>query len=204
MRDIAGKRFGRWEVLRFSNMDHGNSKWVCRCSCGTTRIKFGHALWKKNGPSGSCGCFWSEKNLTHGMCYTPEYMAWKKMKARCHNPKSNRYHTNGARGIRICKKWKNSFQNFINDVGKRPSKNHSIDRIDNNGNYTPSNCRWATEEQQANNKSTSVVLSAFGRKMTISQWSKSRKIPYARIIGRLRLGWSHRKALSKKMRFKCE
>jgi len=110
---------------------------------------------------------------THGMSKTPEYKAWYNMKDRCFNPNHKCYSDYGGRGIKICDRWKNSFQNFFLDMGSRPTAKHSLDRIDNNADYSPENCRWATKAEQENNKRTNKPLITIGNKTyTIVQWEK--------------------------------
>jgi hypothetical protein len=156
---LAGKRFGRWTVLRLARIRNGRSRWRCECKCGTRRIITGGNL--KYGVSRSCGCLKSEIHsrrllanpigTTHGMCYSPEYIAWDGMIQRCTNPKNRAWLYYGARGIRVCKRWLRSFAAFYEDMGRRP-RCRSLDRRNNDGNYSPRNCRWATKATQMRNK----------------------------------------------------
>lgn len=121
------------------------------------------------------------KKEYHGMAGTPTYISYIEMLKRCYDPSVVRYPKYGGRGITVCDHWRSSFVNFFNDMGVKPSREHSLDRIDNNGNYEKSNCRWATRVEQANNKSSNVYITYNGKTMNIAQWSRELKIP-ARII----------------------
>ena len=128
---------------------------------------------------------------TNGMSKTPEYKAWYNMKDRCFNPNHKCYSDYGGRGIKICDRWKNSFQNFFLDMGSRPTAKHSLDRIDNNADYFPKNCRWATKAEQVNNKRNNKPLITIGNETwTIVQWAN--KMGYGKTVihNRLKDGWS--------------
>lgn len=149
MNDLTGQTFGRWTALsRATNADDGSIRWNCRCSCGTERVVVGHVL--RRGESCGCGCLRGNAG-THGMTHTPEYRCWIAMKQRCTNPKNRAWNGYGGRGIRVCIRWK-QFEHFLEDMGRRPTVIHSLDRIDVNGNYEPANCRWATPSEQQRNK----------------------------------------------------
>jgi len=148
--NLIGQRFGRLVALAYV----GVSRWNCQCDCGAEKIVETHAL--HSGRTRSCGCLRIEmlvgRNATHGKAHVPEYKAWAGMIQRCYNPRQTAYQWYGARGVTVCDRWRTSFAEFLTDMGSRPSPAHSLDRIDNNGNYEPDNCRWATPRLQWENK----------------------------------------------------
>lgn len=149
--DISNQRFGKLFVLcRIKGR-----RWQCICDCNQYCVVYSYDL--KSGHTKSCGCLrrekTGEKRRTHGLSNKiPEYGTWKEIKKRCYNPKHQDYHNYGARGIAVCNRWLNSFEMFYADMGSKPSPSHSIDRINVDGNYEPSNCRWATPKEQRNNQ----------------------------------------------------
>lgn len=168
---ISGQRFGRLVAVSDAGRDkHGKRVWKFRCDCGNDHIAVGSSVTR--GKTQSCGCAKPEVARANGRAgsakvaasktrhgrsvgkttyYIPEYGIWKSMRQRCLNPRSKDFPAYGGRGIRVCERW-SDFANFISDMGERPTVNHSIDRVDPNGNYEPSNCRWADDFQQAANR----------------------------------------------------
>lgn len=204
--DITGQKFGRLTVLKHT---HSNSDkkccWDCVCECGNMTNVSGKSL--RNGNTKSCGCLGREirikSNTTHGYCTggkTSEYQIWRSIKERCLNSKNKKYSDYGGRGIIICDRWKDSFQNFIDDMGVRHNKNLSIDRINNNGNYDPTNCKWATWIEQQNNKNNNRILEFNGKSQTVAQWSRELGVPHQRINQRLFRNWSIERTLTQNLK----
>ncbi len=196
--DLAGRRFGRFIVLaRAGSNGERKAMWRCICICGNERLICGRSLL--TGNSNSCGCLRSEvlKRIkkTHGLTRSATYRTWGAMLQRCGNPKNPYYHVYGARGIAVCDRWK-SFISFFRDMGERPN-GLTLDRIDTEGNYEPSNCRWATVREQANNMRKNVFIEAFGERLTISQWARKSGQFESGIRYRLRSGWSPERAVVK-------
>jgi hypothetical protein len=188
--DKSGRRFGRLLVINLHSKPKGRATWNCQCDCGTVKTIKSSELTA--GKTKSCGCFRrevvSKRRKTHGNAANPTYTTWVRIWQRCTNPKNARWSSYGGRGIAVCERWA-LFENFLADMGQKPN-GLSIDRYPNNdGNYEPGNCRWATNDEQMNNTSRSLgSISAFGKTMTPLQWSKELGIPYITIINRLHNG----------------
>jgi len=146
----------------------------------------------------------NEMNYSHGLSGTPEYKAWKAMKDRCFNPNNQYYSNYGGRGISVCDRWKNSFQNFFLDMGSRPTAKHSLDRIDNNADYFPKNCRWTTRVEQENNKRSNRFITIGCVTLTIAQWTKEMGYGQSVIQSRLKDGWSEFDAVMTPVRFRSK
>lgn len=200
--DEIGKRYGRLTVLRFHGyrkLSIGRMKqYECVCDCGAKGVFNITPL--RHRTTTSCGCFHRQQtakiNLTHGMANrSAEYRAWKAIKGRCTNQNLPEWANYGGRGILVCSRWANSFENFLKDMGPRPSSQHSINRIDNDGPYSPENCNWATYTEQARNKRCNRVLSLDDRSMTLAEWSVQLGINSSSLIERLEK-WPLREALT--------
>ena len=154
IKNRTNTRYGRLTAkYQVKRNKHNQIQWFCECSCGNTCVVVGYNL--TTGHTTSCGCLQKEilsiNRKTHGKSLLVEYKIWIDMKKRCYNKKATAYKDYGGRGIIVCLMWKNSFENFLADMGERPSNKHSIDRKDNDGNYEPGNCKWSTKTEQANN-----------------------------------------------------
>lgn len=194
--DLKGKRFGNWTVLEKTCDKHSKTAWLCRCDCGTERIILAAHLL--NGKRTNCGC----KRIyptTHKMTNTRLYRIHQSMLQRCYNPKDKAYRNYGGRGISVCPEWRgeHGFENFAkwsSENGYNDSL--TIDRINSNGNYEPSNCRWATYEQQENNTSRNHLVTYKGETHTIAEWSKITGINANTLNFRVRKGWDEDRLFS--------
>lgn len=194
----AGMKFGRLTAIqKMPSSPSGKSRWLYRCECGSTKEIDEYCV--KSGESKSCGCLRKDypSATTHGLSKVPEYKIWTGIINRCCNPKNDSFPGYGERGITISNEWRSSFESFYRDMGKRPSRLHSIDRINNNDGYSKENCRWATPTDQANNTRRNVLLELNQIKMNVSQWSKATGIPYSVIYRRKKkFNWSDEKTLT--------
>lgn len=193
--DLTGKTFGRWTVLKlYSYADPEGCKqtrWTCRCRCGTIKesVMYGSLT---QGKSQSCGCLRREKlsRFTKARfakslprLHKREYGIWMGIKTRCFNANHASYERYGAMGVTMCERWRNSFEAFFEDMGPCPEM-LTIDRIDNNGNYEPGNCRWATRRQQAVNKSNIPLYPYQGEMLCISDIARRANVDYTRLLTR--------------------
>ena len=198
----VGDKYNRLTAIKFIEMRKEQGQyWLFRCECGIEKVLWVQGV--KRGGIKSCGCLNDEsflKRITkHNKSRTNIYRIWCSLRGRCFNKNSKNYKNYGGRGIVVCEEWlgENGFENFYKDMGNRP-EGKSIDRIDNNGNYCPENCRWADIFQQANNKRTNHLLTYNNKTQNVSQWADELGIKYNTLMARLRYGWSIEKALLKK------
>jgi len=193
-KELEGKQFGRLLVLRHHRSTRHGAMWSCLCACGAEKPIYASAL--TTGRTVSCGCYSAERTRgrrTHGATSggkrSPEYSSWTAMWDRCRNTKSKAYKNYGGRGITVCKRWLR-FDQFIADVGKKPTLAHTLERKNNEGMYRPSNCRWATKQEQQNNTRTNRLLTFNNETKTVAQWSRETGVNVNTLYGRLHRGWS--------------
>jgi hypothetical protein len=195
-KDITGQRFGRLVVTKFAGRKNNATMWECICDCGNVRTIDGRNL--KSGRTRGCWKHYPKRpRKIPAKGKHPLYQLWCNMRRRCDNPSDESYPNYGGRGIGVCDRWR-KFSNFLADMGPRPSPLHSIDRYpDKDGDYAPGNVRWATPTEQANNTRRNIILTAFGRSMTIAQWARETGLGQDTIEQRIRtLRWSHEKAIT--------
>lgn len=188
--DLTGKRFGRLEVIGMDDKDTRKTYWVCKCDCGNIKSIRSDALIE--GKTISCGCRKKEQdrinleaNHKHKQSGTRLYNIWLGMKGRCYNPNNARYMSWGGRGIEVCEEWKNSFENFYEwALANGYDDNLSIDRIDNDGNYEPSNCRWATIAEQCNNRRSNINVRIGNTTKSLKEWCDIFQLEYGVVNAR--------------------
>lgn len=204
---MCGKTFGLLLVIAEDGRDEwGQVRWRCRCQCGALHLVVGGKL--RRGEVKSCGCAKSgwcrSANLTHGAAQrgklTPEYRVWSNMIDRCERVTNERFERYGGRGISVCARWRESFANFLADVGLRPSSEHTLDRKNNDGNYEPKNVRWATRTEQNQNKRNNINLTWNGETHCLREWARRMKIGYLTLYNRHRSGWSTEQTLTTPVR----
>jgi hypothetical protein len=188
--NIIGMRFGKLLILKYC----GKDKWYCVCDCGNKSLVFKHML--KSGKTISCGCHRKTCSITHGESKTPLHNIWQGIKQRCLDQKSKNYLKYGARGIKICDRWKENYKNFVADMGHPPTNKHSIERINNDGDYEPNNCRWATASEQSRNRRSNVKITFNNETKILIEWCEYLKLPYKTICSRIRTGWTPEKAFT--------
>lgn len=187
--DLTDCAFGRWTVTGFSHKSRfGELLWNCKCECGTEKAVKAAILRK--GESTSCGCLHREAVTTHGMSKTRTFKSWDTMKQRCFNPNAVDFDRYGGRGIKVCERWRTSFSAFLEDMGERP-EGCSLDRIDNDGDYEPDNCHWATRSDQQRNTRVSIWLTINGESKSIVEWAKIALVNITSMRRRYHAGWKH-------------
>ena len=188
--DLTGKRFGRLTVIGVEDNGKRQTYYACQCDCGNVKVIRADAL--VGGCTVSCGCKKKEQdriNLTanhsHKMSGTRLYVIWNGMKGRCNNPNDPRYDRYGGRGISVCEEWNTSFQSFYDwAISNGYSEELTIDRIDNDGNYEPSNCRWSTNKEQCNNRATNINIKIGNATKTLTEWCEIFDVDVARTMAR--------------------
>lgn len=205
----VGEKFKNWTgmtngtvtVLGYVGKDENEiPMWKCKCDCdkekGIYKIFLSPNRQVKN-KNKSCGCR-SRHKVTHDKTYTREYMMWEAIKERCYNKNVEGFHLYGGRGIKMCDRWLNSIENFINDIGKRPTKYHTFDRIDVNGDYCPENFRWATPKEQANNRRNNRLIKYNNEELTVTQWAEKIGTNSQNLFKKIDDGWSIEEILTRK------
>lgn len=199
--DLTDKIFGKITVLKFHHqkMPCYSLYWECICECGKICIINGHSL--KTGLQTSCGCGRDKTKFkkTHGKIHTYEYVCWMGMKARCKNLDGKKP-SYKRKNIQVCNKWLNSFETFLEDMGEAPTKKHTVERIDNFGNYCKENCRWATRKEQNRNFERNKLLTYNGETLCQADWTERLGFKENTIGNRLRSGWSLEKAITTPVR----
>lgn len=209
--DVTGRKFGRLTAIRKTETKNRQAMWECVCDCGNVGS---YSLSKmKKGNTKSCGCYFKDKMkefhedsdhsylIKHGHStkkkQTDTYKVWAGIRTRCVNPNDTAYQNYGGRGITICERWKDSYENFLEDMGERPGKDYSIDRIDNEQGYSPENCKWATRKEQHRNTRRNVWIEFNGEKKVMADWADEYGIKRQTLKHRLAvLGWDIETALT--------
>jgi hypothetical protein len=189
--DLNGLQFGRLCVIRENGRLNKRAMWLCKCECGNEVTLSSNRLLHKKCGTKSCGCLRNEKAkeraTKHGLSKSPIYTIWESMRKRCNNPNAKRYDRYGGRGIEVCERW-NDFKNFHDDMIEGHHEGLTIDRIDNDGNYEPSNCRWATQQEQMSNYSRNVFITIKGETDTVKNMCIKYNIPYDKTVRRIKRG----------------
>lgn len=196
-RDLTGQTFSRLTALRRveNAPGYGQARWLFRCECGTEIVTFGYNVC--HGRQRSCGCYHTDNpsRLRHGAAGTPEHSTWIHIRQRCGNKSNKRYSDYGGRGIKVCARW-NVFENFLADMGERPP-GMTIERIDNDGNYEPDNCRWASRREQVRNRRKSNPYTFHGKTQGLAYWADEKGLPYKVLWFRYsEMGWRGEKLFS--------
>jgi hypothetical protein len=181
--NLNGQRFNKLVAIGLAGNRNGQNTWLCRCDCGGLTIVLAGNL--RQNQVKSCGCLVSHR---HGKSKTIVYSKWKAMMNRCYRPTNENYPRYGGRGIEVCKRW-HTFMNFYTDMGD-PPKGLTLERKDVNGSYEPSNCKWATQAEQARNKTNNTVITINGKTQILAEWVRELGLDKGRVNNRLQAGWS--------------
>lgn len=196
-KDLTGKQFGFLTAVEYVQAKKP-PKWLCRCICGKEIVVITDNLTR--GHTKSCGCkkgkMITNSKMRHGQADSKAYNAWRHIKGRCLNPKDKRYEYYGGRGIKVCDRWLETFENFYFDMGDPPTPQHSIDRINVDGDYEPSNCRWATVKEQMNNTRQTPKYTYQNESHTLKEWAEIKNITYSTLQQRIKkMGWTIEKSI---------
>ena len=200
-KNLLNKKFGKLTVVSLDHLGKGGAFWLCECECGHHKVVRGSHLTA--GDVKSCGCLRKEvlDSTTHGMSYSRLYNSWASIKKRCLLVTNKSYKSYGGRGITICDEWKESFEAFRDwALANGYDDTLTIDRIDNDGNYEPSNCRWVNAKTQARNRITNTLITFNGKTRCVSEWAEMKGMSNGALLERLRKGWSIERALTQKIR----
>lgn len=198
VKDLTGQRFGRLFVISFSHTDkNDDAVWNCLCDCGN--LYQGIARRLRSGNTRSCGCLCIDVRRAlktkHGLARHPLYDTYHAMLMRCYDLRHVAYKNYGGRGITVCDRWRESFANFLEDMGDKP-EGYTLDRIDNDCPYTPENCRWATREEQQSNRQGTRLVTYAGQTLTVAQWARVTGVPASAIYHRIDAGWPIERSLT--------
>ncbi len=191
-------RYGRLTLLE----EEGNTqdKHKCKCDCGEVTSVLLYSL--RSGNTKSCGCIQKEMMsntfTTHGKTRSTEYTSWQLMKDRCYNKNNKTFSYYGGKGITVCDRWINSFENFIDDMGEKPTPTHSIDRIDNAEGYSPENCKWSSKKEQVRNRRNTKLIVYKNQEKPLAEWCEILDLDYPKINKRLWRGWPVEKSFKEK------
>jgi hypothetical protein len=191
-KDLTGQTFGRLNVVAQTANIGGKTAWRCACTCGGIKEVRGDAL--QSGNTQSCGCLWDEAIIKHGDYQDPVHAVWRAMRARCSNPKNPKWMRYGGRGIKVDPRW-DSYSAFLLDMGPRPD-GYTLERLDNDGDYTPVNCVWANRSQQCRNSSQTRLITLGGHTRSATEWAELTKINVRTILWRINRGWPPEFALT--------
>lgn len=197
-KDLTGRKFGKLTVVKLNKIDKGKVYWECKCDCGNQTIVLRSSLTSQN--TKSCGCLHKKlakyKNYSHGMSQKRIYKIWSGMKQRCNNPKASNFKNYGGRGIKVCMDWRNDFMNFYNwAISNGYDENLTIDRIDVNGDYKPTNCRWISRAEQTRNERSNIRITIKGETKLLTEWARAFNIDRRTISKRIQLGWKSEELL---------
>ncbi len=197
---MSGKKYGRLTVIAELPNEATSFHTMCRCACDCGMIIEVRTNSLRTGNSKSCGCLQreliSEKSMTHGRSKSGEYQSWCALRSRCNNRNNQKFNDYGGRGVKVCPEWSKSFAAFVRDMGPRPGNGYTIERQDNDGDYCPSNCRWATRAEQLQNTRRNHNITFNGATKCLAEWSKFFGIHYQTLQSRIRKGWSLQNAFA--------